>query len=264
MRRRLIAGNWKMNLTIPEGIALVDAIIRRVKMRPDVEVVVCPPFTSLSAVYEEIKSTTITLGAQNMFWKDSGAFTGQVSPPMLVSTGCTYVILGHSETRGRFGTSDETVDNNLGYFSDTDATINLKVKAALYHNLKPILCCGETLAEREAGNTDSVIANQISNGLAGIEAVEAFDMVVAYEPVWAIGTGKVCELSEAQRVCALVRQQLKAVFNEEAAEKIRVLYGGSVKGSNAAQLLKEPDIDGALVGGASLDADEFKAIIASI
>ena len=261
MRRPLIAGNWKMHLTPSEGAALATTLRQRVGMRSDVEILLCPAFVALQAVAEAIRGSELKLGAQTAFWRDSGAFTGQVSPPMLVAVGCEYVILGHSETRGRFGVADPDLDASLlPYFSETEATLNRKLRAVLPHGLKPILCVGETLAEREAGQTEQVIRAQLEGALAGLASVELYELVIAYEPVWAIGTGQVCDAPEANRVCGFIRQTLRALYDEELAEVVRILYGGSVKASNAHALLHQPEIDGALVGGASLSAEEFEQI----
>jgi triosephosphate isomerase len=261
MRRPLIAGNWKMHLTPSEGAALATTLRQRIGMRSDVEILLCPAFVALPAVAEAIRGSELKLGAQTVFWRDSGAFTGQVSPPMLVAVGCEYVILGHSETRGRFGVADPDLDTGLlPYFSETEATLNRKLRAVLPHGLKPILCVGETLAEREAGQTEQVIRAQLEGALAGLASVELYELVIAYEPVWAIGTGQVCDAPEANRVCGFIRQTLRALYDEELAEVVRILYGGSVKASNAHALLHQPEIDGALVGGASLSAEEFEQI----
>jgi triosephosphate isomerase len=261
MRRPLIAGNWKMHLTPSEGAALATTLRQRIGMRSDVEILLCPAFVALQAVAEAIRGSELKLGAQTAFWRDSGAFTGQVSPPMLVAVGCEYVILGHSETRGRFGVADPDLDASLlPYFSETEATLNRKLRAVLPHGLKPILCVGETLAEREAGQTEQMIRTQLEGALAGLASVELYELVIAYEPVWAIGTGQVCDAPEANRVCGFIRQTLRALYDEELAEVVRILYGGSVKASNAHALLHQPEIDGALVGGASLSAEEFEQI----
>jgi triosephosphate isomerase len=261
MRRPLIAGNWKMHLTPSEGAALATQLRQRVGMRSDVEILLCPAFVALQAVAEAIRGSELKLGAQNVFWRDSGAFTGQVSPPMLVAVGCEYVILGHSETRGRFGVTDPDLDASLlPYFSETEATLNRKLRAVLPHGLKPILCVGETLAEREAGQTESVIRAQLEGALDGLASDELYELVIAYEPVWAIGTGQVCDADEANRVCGFIRQTLRELYDAEMAEFVRILYGGSVKASNAHALLHQPEIDGALVGGASLSAEEFEQI----
>jgi triosephosphate isomerase len=261
MRRPLIAGNWKMHLTPSEGAALATQLRQRIGMRSDVEILLCPAFVALQAVAEAIRGSELKLGAQNVFWRDVGAFTGQVSPPMLVAVGCEYVILGHSEARGRFGVTDPDLDASLlPYFSETEATLNRKLRAVLPHGLKPILCVGETLAEREAGQTEPVIRAQLEGALAGLASDELYELVVAYEPVWAIGTGQVCDADEANRVCGFIRQTLRELYDAEMAEFVRILYGGSVKASNAHALLHQPEIDGALVGGASLSAEEFEQI----
>jgi len=261
MRRPLIAGNWKMHLTPSEGAALATQLRQRIGMRSDVEILLCPAFVALQAVAEAIRGSELKLGAQNVFWRDSGAFTGQVSPPMLVAVGCEYVILGHSETRGRFGVADPDLDASLlPYFSETEATLNRKLRAVLPHGLKPSLCVGETLAEREARQTEQVIRAQLEGALAGLTSDELYELVIAYEPVWAISTGQVCDADEANRVCGFIRQTLRAMYDAEMAEFVRILYGGSVKASNAHALLHQPEIDGALVGGASLSAEEFEQI----
>jgi len=257
----LIAGNWKMNMTSAKAIGLVEGIFRRVDSRPDVDVVVCPPFTALSPVRDTLRNTHIMLGAQNMFWLEQGAYTGQISPNMLIDLNVEFVILGHSECRGRFGVPDPAVEPFLCYFSDTDDTVNAKVKTALYHSITPIVCVGETLAERQAGKTDEVVASMLAGALQDVDADETYGLVIAYEPVWAIGTGQVCEEAEANRVCGFIRERLGEIANPEAASNIRVLYGGSVKGSNSPGLFKQPEIDGALVGGASLDVEEFVQIV---
>jgi triosephosphate isomerase len=261
MRRPLIAGNWKMHLTPSEGAALATTLRQRIGMRSDVEILLCPAFVALQAVAEAIRGSELKLGAQTVFWRDTGAFTGQVSPPMLVAVGCEYVILGHSETRGRFGVDDCELDASLlPYFSETEATLNRKLRAVLPHGLKPILCVGETLAERETGQTEQVIRAQLEGALHGLASDELYELVIAYEPVWAIGTGRVCDAPEANRVCGFIRQTLRALYDDELAEFVRLLYGGSVKASNAHALLHQPEIDGALVGGASLNAEEFEQI----
>lgn len=261
MRIGLIVGNWKMHGTPAEGGALARTLRQRIGMRTDVELVLCPPYVALPAVADALRGSEMKLGAQNVFWEDSGAYTGQISPPMLVAVGCEYVILGHSETRGRFGTADPSLDETvLRYFGENEATLNRKLRAVLPHGLKPILCVGETLAERTAGQTEAIIAEQLQGALNGLEADELYDLVIAYEPVWAIGTGKVCEADEANRICAWIRQWLRDQFHASLAERVRILYGGSVKASNAHALLHQPEIDGALVGGASLNPEEFEQI----
>lgn len=211
------------------------------------EVVVCPPFTGLSTVADLIEDTDVRLGAQNMYFEPKGAFTGEVSPLMLTDVGCHYVILGHSERRE--------------YFSESDALINQKIKAAFQYDLIPILCVGESLAQREANETQSFIDSQLTAGLEGLTAEQVSQMVIAYEPIWAIGTGKTATAEQAGEVCTAIRAKVAALFDAATAEALRIQYGGSVKGSNAKEILSQPDIDGALVGGASLKADDFMAII---
>lgn len=262
-RTKLVAGNWKMNLTQSSGAALVESFLQNVELRSDVDVVVCPPFTMLQKIREEIRNTHLHLGAQNVFWEDQGAFTSFISAPMLVDVGVSHCIVGHSETRGRFGKL-ETPENTLGYFAETDETINLKIKRLLWQSIFPILCVGETLAEREAGQTETMIAQQLEGALQGIEGVELYSFIVAYEPVWSIGTGKTCPTDEAERVCGFIRDWFRNKYGEdELAENIRILYGGSVKAANAKELFSQPNIDGGLVGGASLDANEFSNIVKS-
>lgn len=261
MRRPLVAGNWKMNLTTREAAALVEAFKKAVEIWDRADIIVCPPYISLPCVQASLKGTNIRLGAQDVFWKEKGAFTGHISASMLEDVGVTHCIVGHSETRGRFGKL-EVPESTVGYFAETDETVNLKIRCLLYCGMTPIVCVGETLAEREAGQTDRVIRDQLANGLAGLDEAELHPLVVAYEPVWAIGTGKTCDTAEAQRVCAMIRAFLWGI-SPELAESTRVLYGGSVKSSNARDLFAQPDIDGGLVGGASLDAYEFKDIVMS-
>ncbi len=259
----LIAGNWKMNKTVEEGVQLVKELMPRVVGLPGADVAVCPPSTALHAVRQALAGSRIALGAQDVFWKDKGAYTGMISPVMLTDVRCTYVIVGHSERRGRFGAPDETLksEDTLRVFGDTDASVNLKVKAALAHGLTPIMCIGETLSERDAGRTDEIVSGQVRAGLAGVTAEQVASMVLAYEPVWAIGTGRACDAPEANRVCGLVRRTVGEVYGAAAAEQVRVQYGGSVTDANAHELLSQEDIDGALVGGASLDAAKFGVIV---
>lgn len=253
-----------MNRTASEATALIEALKPLVAAREDVDVVVGPPFTALSAAATALAGSRIALGAQGMFWKESGAYTGQISPGMLLDVGCRFVILGHSESRGRFGVADaEMTPEVLGCFGESDATVNLKVRAALANGLTPVVCCGELLSERQAGRTDTVVAGQIERGLAGIAAEQVATLVLAYEPVWAIGTGEVCGDEEANRVCGHIRSVVRRLFGDGAAESVRIQYGGSVKPDNAAGLLISSEIDGALVGGASLKAEDFAAIIAA-
>lgn len=248
MRKQIIAGNWKMHTNLAEATILVEGIKEALaKTSVEREVVVCPPFTGLSTVADLIDETTIGLGAQNMYFEASGAFTGEVSPLMLTDVGCHYVILGHSERRQ--------------YFGESDALINQKIKAAFTYDLVPILCVGESLAQREANETQAFIDNQLTAALADLTAAQVSQMVIAYEPIWAIGTGKTATAEQAGEVCTAIRQKVARLFDEVTAEAVRIQYGGSVKGSNAQEILSQPDIDGALVGGAALKADDFMAII---
>jgi len=262
MRTKLVAGNWKLNLTAVQGAALVEEVNRLMQVRDDVDVAVCPPFLAIPKIHEVIRRTNIKLGAQDVFWLDSGAYTGQVSARQLYEFGCDFCIVGHSETRGRFGVAG-VPDSTLPFFGETNETINLKIKALLYQGITPILCVGETEAEREEGVTESVIRHQINEALAGIESEELYTLVVAYEPVWAIGTGKVCDADEADRICGQIRSFIALAADAGAAEYVRVLYGGSVKEDNARELFSKPNIDGALVGGASLEAPGFAKIVNS-
>ena len=248
MRKQIIAGNWKMLTDLAEATILVEGI-KAALAEGEVsrEVVVCPPFTGLSTVADLIEDTDVRLGAQNMYFEPKGAFTGEVSPLMLTDVGCHYVILGHSERRE--------------YFSESDALINQKIKAAFQYDLIPILCVGESLAQREANETQSFIDSQLTAGLEGLTAEQVSQMVIAYEPIWAIGTGKTATAEQAGEVCTAIRAKVAALFDAATAEALRIQYGGSVKGSNAKEILSQPDIDGALVGGASLKADDFMAII---
>jgi triosephosphate isomerase (TIM) len=265
MRRQVIAGNWKMNKTIGEARELCQSLLSAlggITSTGGPEVLVCPPYTALFAARETLDGSGIGLGAQDVFWKPWGAFTGQVSVPMLKDAGCTHVIIGHSERRGRFGVPDEEfTDEVLAYFGESDRTVNLKVIAALAGGLIPIVCCGELLVERRDGRTDEVVRRQIEEGLAELTPKQAVGIILAYEPVWAIGTGEVCAAGEANRVCGVIRQTIADRFGPRAAEAVRIQYGGSVKPDNAAELLSQEHIDGALVGGASLKAADFTAII---
>jgi len=267
MRRTIIAGNWKMNGLRADAVALATGI--RTALDGDggsggVEVLVCPPFTAIASVESALAGSEIGIGGQNIFWKEKGAYTGQIAPSMLKDAGCAYVIIGHSEPRGRFGVPDPDFDAPiLAYFGDGDETVNRKLKAALVAGLIPIICVGETLAERQAGHIDTVVESQTKAALVGIPAEQASGLIFAYEPVWAIGTGEVCESGEADRVCGVVRSAVGELYGPEAAESVRVQYGGSVKPDNAKELLGKPNIDGALVGGASLKAGDFVAIVAA-
>ncbi len=246
MRTPFVAGNWKMNKTVAEARELVSVMGKELKNIQNVDKVLCPPFMSLVAVANLLGGTDLGLGAQNMHWEEKGAFTGETAPAM-VKEFCKYVIIGHSERRT--------------YFGETDQTVNKKVLAAQKHGIIPIVCVGETLAEYEAGQTAEVVRRQTLEGLRGVDPVFASQIVVAYEPVWAIGTGRASSAENAEAVHRdVVRAALKDLFGAEIAEAIRILYGGSVTGANAAEFFTQPDIDGALVGGASLKSDDFIAI----
>ncbi|RPH59810.1 MAG: triose-phosphate isomerase [Chloroflexi bacterium] len=246
MRQPFVAGNWKMNKTVAEARELVSVMGKELKEIKGVDKVLCPPFMSLLAIANLVGGTNIGLGAQNMHWEDKGAFTGEVAPGMIKEF-CQYVIIGHSERRT--------------YFGETDATVNKKALAAQKHGLTPIVCVGETLAQYEAGETAAVVKRQVLEGLKGVDAAFAPTMVVAYEPVWAIGTGKASSAENAESVHRdVVRAALAELFGAETAQAIRILYGGSVTAANAAEFFGQPDIDGALVGGASLKVEEFIAI----
>ena len=246
-RKKLIAGNWKMNKTSADAVTLVGEIVASVGRQADVDVVVCPPFIALESAGKALDGSNVRLGAQNMHPEASGAYTGETSAGMLRALFVTHVILGHSERRA--------------YFHETDAFINLKVLAALKNQLKPILCVGETLAEREAGATLKVVQTQLEAGLEGVGKDQASIVVIAYEPVWAIGTGKVATTDQAQEVHAFIRGLLTKLFTEPVAQKVRILYGGSMKPSNAPELLAQKDIDGGLIGGASLEARSFVELV---
>jgi triosephosphate isomerase len=247
MRRPFVAGNWKMFKTVAEARVLIPELLPGLTAIQGVEIVLCPPFTSILPVAALLEGTAIGLGSQNMHWEASGAYTGEIAPPMLAEF-CKYVIIGHSERRA--------------YFGETDASVNRKVKAAIEHGLVPIMCVGETLAENEAGITNEVVTRQIKEGLNGVEAQFIGSMVIAYEPVWAIGTGRAATADGANAVIAdIIRALLAQIYGGEKSELVRILYGGSVKASNAVEFFRYADIDGALVGGASLKASEFIAIV---
>ena len=251
-----------MNTTVSEAVALTGGILAQVDHFGDVDVVVCPPFLAVPKMREVLQNTRVKLGAQDCFWADRGAFTGRVSAQMLREHCCDYCIVGHSEARGRFGTLD-VPSSTVPYFAETDETVNLKIKALNYNAIAPILCVGETAIERKLGETDRVIERQVRGALSGVQKDEMYTLILAYEPVWAIGTGDVCEDTEAERVCATVRSILSDIADPDVADCVRVLYGGSVKPSNAKSLFSQPNIDGGLVGGASLDADGFVRIVLS-
>ncbi len=244
----LIAGNWKMNKTVAEALALVRELRGMVSvLRDQVEIAVAPPFTALHPVGKALEGSNIKLAAQNLFWEASGAFTGEVAASMLAEVCCSYVIVGHSERRQ--------------YFNETDETVNKRTKAVLKNGMRPIVCVGETLAEREGAKTLSVVERQLRGGLAGLTKDDAANLVIAYEPVWAIGTGKVATTAQAQEVHASIRKLLVEQFGQAGGASIRIQYGGSVKPDNAAELMAQPDINGALVGGASLKAEDFAKIV---
>jgi len=247
MRKPIIAGNWKMYKTAPEAITLSNGIKRDLFNIDNVEIVLCPPFTSLTDIKEVTGDTNISLGGQNMFWEEEGAFTGEVSPMMLKSLGCKYVIIGHSERRA--------------YFGETNETVNKKVRSALRQGLFPIMCVGEKLEERESGKTFDVVRDHMENGLSNVSEKEIPNIVIAYEPVWAIGTGRNATPDEAQGVHKFIRGLLSKKYGKKTSENIRIQYGGSVKPANIELLMKENDIDGALVGGASLKVDSFVDIV---
>lgn len=247
MRKKIIAGNWKMNLNHLEAETLVRDIVKRVKDVKEVEIVVCPTFTSLCRVSEIIQNTNVALGAQNMHGEKKGAFTGEISANMLLTLGCKHVILGHSERRA--------------YFHETDAVVAVKVRAALASGLIPIVCVGETREEREAGIMEKIVETQVRGAFEGLKPDEFEGTVIAYEPVWAIGTGLTATTGQAQEVHAFIRTLLGQMFGAEVAEATRIQYGGSMKPSNARDLLGQPDIDGGLIGGASLEAEPFEGII---
>lgn len=265
MRKKIIAGNWKMNKTVGEALALVKDLVPLIEDKTAVDILVCPPFTALYAVQQALQATNIGLGAQGAFWKTSGAYTSQISVPMLADVGVQYVILGHSETRGRFGAPEKDITPDLQKtFGETDAGVNIKAQAVLAAGLRPIICVGETLDERQQGHTDNIVDGQVTRALANIAPeLVASHVIFAYEPVWAIGTGETCAADEADRVCGLVRHAVREAAGQEAADAARIQYGGSMKPDNAADLLSRPNIDGGLIGGASLKAADFAAIVAA-
>lgn len=245
MRTPIIAGNWKMNNTIEEGLALIEEI-KAHEINNDVEAVVCVPYTILNDAKKLLKDTNIKLGAQNMHWEESGAYTGEISPLMLSEIGVDYVIIGHSERRQ--------------YFNETDATVNKKLKAALKYNIKPIICVGETLEDRESNLEKEVVGNQIIEGFMGIEDKDIAKIVIAYEPIWAIGTGKTASAEDANNMISFIRETIEERYGI-LKDKIRIQYGGSVKASNIKELMDKSEIDGALVGGASLNSKDFLGLL---
>lgn len=246
MRKPIIAGNWKMNNNIEESIKLIEEI-KSFDLNKDVDAVVCVPFTDIKDVKKALEGTDIKLGAQNMHWEESGAFTGEISPLMLKELSVDYVILGHSERRQ--------------YFNETDETVNKKMKSALVHDLKPIVCIGETLEEKEAGKEKEVVENQVVKAFEGISKEEVEKIVIAYEPIWAIGTGKTASADDANDMIGFIRGVIGKIYDSDTKENIRIQYGGSVKPSNITELMEKEEIDGALVGGASLKAEDFAKLI---
>ena len=244
MRVPMIAGNWKMNTTVSEAIDLVNEIGPGLDEIENVEKVICPPFVSLAAVRDLIEGSSIKLGAQNVYFDDKGAYTGEISPPMLAEL-CEFVIIGHSERRQ--------------YFDESGQIVNKKVVAALKAGLRPILCVGERLEENEAGRTEEVITEQLKSALAGINNISG--LIIAYEPVWAIGTGRAATGEQANETIGFIRRNIAKLYSEKIAQALRILYGGSVTAGNAAEFMKQPEVDGALVGGASLKAAEFVSIV---
>ncbi len=250
MRKRMIAGNWKMNETYSEGVVLAQGLAKELADGTgDVDVVVCPPAVDLKGVAEVIEheDAPFALGAQNVYWEEKGAYTGETAPDMLTNIGATYCIIGHSERRG--------------YFHETDEEINKKAKALMAHGIVPISCCGESLEVREAGKHVEFVVDQIKKDTEGLEITDPAKYVIAYEPIWAIGTGKTATADDAQEVIGAIRATLKEIFGDEVADGIRILYGGSAKPENIAGFLTKEDVDGALVGGASLKAESFAAMV---
>ena len=246
MRKKVIAGNWKMNMLPNEAIAFIEELIPLVKNTEN-EVVLCVPYTDLFYSLLTVQGTNIKIGAQNMHYEESGAYTGEVSAEMLKSIGVEYVIIGHSERRQ--------------YFAETDETINKKIKTAFRHSLKPIVCVGETLEQREAGKTSEIITNQTKLALEGLTAEQVEKVIIAYEPIWAIGTGKTATSEDANNSIKEIRNKIKEIYGQSTAERVIIQYGGSVKSTNAKELFSTSDIDGGLVGGASLKAEEFSKIV---
>lgn len=247
MRKPIIAGNWKMYKTFDEAVSFVDSVLDKIPSSEKVDAVICAPALYLPTLVQVASESDLAIGAQNMHYENEGAFTGEISPSQLASIKADYVILGHSERRE--------------YFNETDEAINKKVKAALAHNIVPIICCGETLEEREAGTTEKIVAAQITAALEGFTAQEVEHMVIAYEPIWAIGTGKTATADDANQVCGAIRSVVENLYNAETAQAIRIQYGGSVKPENIVELLSKEHIDGALVGGASLQAESYLKLL---
>ena len=247
MRTPVIAGNWKMNKTVAEAVAMVRDLKPLIANIDDVVAIVCPPYLAVKPVADELKGSPIAVGGQDMFWEASGAYTGEVSAEMLLEAGAQYVIIGHSERRQ--------------YFGETNDSVNRKLKKALAAGLKPIVCVGETLADREAGKTEDVVNDHVTNGLADLTAADVTGTIIAYEPVWAIGTGKTATPEQAQEVHSFIRARLAQLWDRDTADTVIIQYGGSVKPANVKELMAQPDIDGALVGGASLEAESFAQLV---
>ncbi len=246
MRRKVIAGNWKMNMLPGETINFIEQIAPMVKNSEN-EIILCVPFTDIFYAWHSLEGSNIKLGAQNMHWEESGAYTGEVSGQMLKSVGVEYVIIGHSERRA--------------YFAETDETVNKKMKAVFANDLKPILCVGESLDQREAGKTEEIITNQTEKALEGLTNEQIKNTIIAYEPIWAIGTGKTATAEDANNSIKAIRNKIESLYGKDVAQEVIIQYGGSVKSSNAKELFETSDIDGALVGGASLKPDEFAKIV---
>jgi triosephosphate isomerase len=246
-RKIIMAGNWKMHKTVDESVTLVEQLRSALADVADREILVCPPFTALYAVGKALEGSNIRVGGQNLYPSEEGAYTGEISPTMLLDVGCTYVILGHSERRQ--------------YFQENDQFVNQKLEVALEHGLKPILCVGETLEQREEGRQKTVVSMQVERGLQGISAGAMKDVAIAYEPIWAIGTGRTATPEQAEEMHATIRDNLRGLYGDKVAQKVCVMYGGSVKPGNVDELMAQPEVDGALVGGASLDAESFARIV---
>jgi len=247
MRKPIIAGNWKMNLTLEEAKSFVQELEGLIPAQEQVDSVLCVPFTHLSGLLEQVKNTPIAIGAQNMHFEEKGAYTGEVSPVMLASLGVQYVIIGHSERRQ--------------YFNETDETVNKKAHAAFKHQLTPIICVGEDLEQRETGATKTIVKEQVEKALAGLSSEQVTKLVIAYEPIWAIGTGKSSSVADANEVIGYIRQVVEDQYDQQVSSQVRIQYGGSVNPENIAEYMAESDIDGALVGGASLKPDSFLKLV---
>lgn len=247
MKKPLIVGNWKMNKTVSEAIEFVKILKNTISDVTNIEILICPPFTALHAVNNETRGSNISLGAQNLFWESKGAFTGEISPTMIKDIGCSYVIIGHSERRQ--------------YFAETNKIINKKIKTAFVTTLIPILCVGETFKEREDNVAFKIIEKQVRESLCGLTLEQASSIVIAYEPVWAIGTGETSSPEQAQEMHCFIRKIYEKIYGKNVADKVRILYGGSINPNNVLDLMKKPDINGGLVGGASLKVESFIKLI---